>query len=353
MFNLEEIKTAFKSFVEQTSTSSFKLDFDSYAVDYHISLNYDIEGKTILNNDAFPLVKISNLNLFLAKLLKLSNLMASFHNNDKIYFDFSKDSFLKYLLLSFFSNMNEFDYNNPLSYIDKMTIAYCHNYYIGEEKLAGNILVNSELINIYEQSAKNIATMESPLYKQFIFKNRDYTYVSPKIHYYIANNVVFITGIQNSKKKNINPLSKKLDRYFRKVDAGLEDVEKSEDKVLTIKDISPSFLVALTLFISSFKEYNNFCLIDYLPLKYHNRIGVLKAKNIDIEEANKIQTNVTNKFILTGERFCEHFDNADFYYINGFFNIYMEQYEQQYGNIIYDIYESLNKSHINENNKKI
>ena len=51
---------------------------------------------------------------------------------------------------------------------------------------------------------------------------------------YVRNNVVtdgkvYILGIQNNKNQNKNNLCKKIDRYFRKMDKGLEAYEQSKN----------------------------------------------------------------------------------------------------------------------------
>ena len=88
MFCQNDVALAFKSFVKQTSTSSFKIIFeDGGNIDYHLSLNYEIEGNSIIKNDEFPLFKIENLSIFLERLTELLNKMYDFHLKDKdIYY---------------------------------------------------------------------------------------------------------------------------------------------------------------------------------------------------------------------------------------------------------------------------
>lgn len=353
MFHTEEIKEKLNNFIKQTNSSTFKIDCDGWEVDYHISLNHFVEGKKFFNNDFLPLLKINNVDLFASKLTILLNLKAKFHEFDLEYFDFSRDNYMDYLLMSSFINMCEDDFNYPLNYLDRMIEAYTRKYSINKLSLIGCLNLTDKKLNIYESSSKNIASMESPLYKVFIFTDENEKFVTPKIHYYIANDTVYIMGIQGLKERQSNSLSKRLDRYFRKVDAGLEEIEKSEnDKIETLKDISPSFLVALTLFISSFKDYKKFYLVDYLPLRYQNKLGVLKQQGKDLESADALQKNITNKFMFTGARFCEHFENADFEFVNSYLKINVETYNHQCGNIIYDLYESI-KIKQNKNLKKI
>lgn len=354
MFSKNDVTLAFKEFVKQTSTSSFKIIFDDGSnIDYHISLNYEIEGKSIIKNDALPLFKIENLFVFLEKLTELLNLMYEFHLKDKEYFDFSNKNYLNYLLMSCITNMHENDFNYSLDYVNALIDAYNYNYNLDNKIYKGSIYLNNKKIKIYEETKKNIASMESPVYKQFIFEDTtacddDRFYISPRVHYYTLGKKTYIKGIQNSIKVQKNKISKQLDRYFRKVDDGIDpSINISENgEVSNIRDVSPSFLVSLTLFIASFEDNQLFFMPDYLPLKYQNKIGVLNSKKEDSQEADRIQKNITNRFLLTGLRLSEHFDNLSTDFFNGYLTLKKEQYTHKEGNILYNLYETMKKVQI-------
>ena len=48
-----------------------------------------------------------------------------------------------------------------------------------------------------------------------------------------------------------------------------------------------------------------------------------------MDEADIIQKNITNKFLLTGARFCSHFENSYFYYDNGGLKIYFDEFHMK------------------------
>ena len=119
MYSVNKVSDCFKNFIKQTSTSTFKIYFDEGDfIDYHISLNYNIEDSFIINKENSPIIKIDNLSEFINNLTILLNKMASFHISDKEKFDFNDDNFLKYLLMSCITNMNEMDFNYPDKYLD-------------------------------------------------------------------------------------------------------------------------------------------------------------------------------------------------------------------------------------------
>ncbi len=295
-------------------------------------------------NDSVPILKISNYSSFINRLGLLLDLMEKFHENDKDYYNLDNYQFKRYLLMSLFSNMNETDFNYPLEYLSKMTEAYSTNYDFSLKKLVGKINIKGKEIEIYETLSKNLASMEAPVKKCFIFKSGNDEVNSPKIYYYIANKVCHIMAIQNNKNIEKNELSKILDRYFRKLDKGLNDIERT-DNTESIKDISPNFLATLTLFIASLPEISNFSMNDYSPLRYMNRVGVFSSRNDDTNKVDSIQTNITNKFLLTGLRLCEHFDFPN-YFFNNLFMFKKSGYVKKDDNIIYTLYESLNKENL-------
>ena len=63
-----------------------------------------------------------------------------------------------------------------------------------------------------------------------------------------------------------------------------------------------------------------------------------------IEEIDRIQTNITNKFLMTGIRICEHFDNFAYDFFEGILKIDTRDYKHHEGNIIYDLYESIKQN---------
>ena len=346
MFACEEIEKSFKSFVKRSTNESFKVALDDkHKRDYHMSFNYIIEGNYIIGDYNNPTFKISNLNIFIQKLTVLINLMAKFHLEDKEYFEFSENNFLDYLLVSCFSNMSESDLNFPLSYLDRQINAYSRSYNF-EDVVVGSLNLKEKNILVNSVTKKNRSTMEAPLYTQFYFSYNGEKYLLPKIHYYIVNNKCYIMGIQNGKNKQDNTLSKNMSRYLRKLDKGLDDISQSENgEVLTEKDISPSFLAALILFISSNKNISSFYFPDYLPLRYINKVGVLNDKGEDIAEADRIQTNVTNKLLLTASRVGLHFDNSEISLnSDGFLQLQFNSSQKNKANIITDLYNSISLS---------
>ena len=351
MLSVQNVDKLFRDFAKQTLNGSLKIVFanDLFSenpfavdiVDYKIGLNYIIEGKEKIENEQNPTLNISNYKTFIENLTELMNKKYEYHYNDKNYMTLTEEGYLNFLLMGIISNMQEMDFNYPIGYLNRMIDAYDKKYEFDNKKEVGNFKIGDLNTTIVQYDRKNMATMETMVSRQFLIKKDDQEVLLPRIHYYISGNKVYILGIQNYSKDKDNSLSKKVDRYLRKMDKGLEEYEQSDNgKVEGIKDISVAALASLVLFMSSYSEYQEFYMTDYLPIRYMNKLKN-DVTDEDINKIDKIQTNITDKFLMTGVRLCEHFDNLDCDFFNGVLKIDVSEYKHQEGNIIYDLYESI------------
>ena len=351
MYSIEQVLDRFGKFMKESTLDTYCLTYpDGSSIDYKISFNYEINGKQLHTDDNKPLFKITNFPEYIKKLTILINIMASYHIDDKSYFDFNDDNFLDYLIVCIVCNMNEQDFNNALACLDKKINSYKTNYNY-EKKDLGTIKLKDKELTISKQCKKNQASMESPAHVRFTISDGKETWTSPKIHYYMDKNKCYIMAIQSTSKKQDNRLSKDLDRFFRKFDKGLEDIEKSPNgEVNTPKDISPSFLAALTMFMASNDGISEYYMIDFLPVRYINKEGVLIQRNESLEELERIQTNITNKFLFTGVRLCMHFDNSSYDLNNGYLEINFNDKTSNRDNVLFDFYDSIkSKRNISKN----
>lgn len=343
MLSKEYVDKIFKKFVTLSNKDTFKIFYeDGTVTDYQIMLNYSIEGRVLRKNDNSPILMISDYNLFIDYLTALLNKMYDFCYGDKDYFEYNEDNYNLYLIMCCFLNMQETDFNYPIQYFDRLTKSFDIEYNFGSETLLGSFTLNGETIEIYEENKKNKATLEAFQSKKLKLKRGSDQFLLPKIHYYISGDAVYITGIQNNKKQEKTDFSKTIDRYFRKLDKGIDETPSENGEVNNIKDISPNALAALVFFIASNSEYTTFYMTDYLPLRYQNKLGNIKNED-DLNEINRIQKNATNRFLMTGARLCHHFQNWEYNFFNGIQRIYVKESNKssREDNIIYDLYESI------------
>ena len=117
------------------------------------------------------------------------------------------------------------------------------------------------------------------------------------------------------KKNEISPeeekFHKKIHRLLYKVDEGV-DVDRGNEKYpSTIKDVSSSAVISLLIFMELLdkKNINIVKAVPYLPIRYSSRrLAALDSERREelLERNDKIQGNITNKFLLTFERVAHH-----------------------------------------------
>ena len=136
------------------------------------------------------------------------------------------------------------------------------------------------------------------------------SFTLPKITFGFDNNKnVHVYSIQNKKNLEKTPIFKKLDRHFRAVN---KNIDPEDD----IAKVSPSALVAFTIFATYMEDngIKNFKFHSYMPLRYQAHYNQTFYQTFDEEEAikaaDKIEFNAVNKFINCAQRFCHHFPNS-------------------------------------------
>lgn len=144
------------------------------------------------------------------------------------------------------------------------------------------------------------------------FTDEEDEFILPRITFGIdKKKVVHVFAIQNKKELQKTPLFKKMDRHFRAVNKGI-------DPSSTLSQISPSSLVAFTIFASFFEDckLSDFVFHAYFPLRYQSHKYRSEHAFINdelaTEEANKIEFNATNKLLYCAMRFAHHFPNSEY-----------------------------------------
>ena len=293
-------------------------------------------------NNKYPIVNVDDYDAFLNKVEEYLSIAADFYHNDIAYFDLTdKNAYLKKLFLDLICNASIYDLNNINEYIDLKTKQLLDNKVKVQEEVIGKY----GSLDIKCEVKKNASNLEAP-YKMsisFVDENGD-KFVLPNISFGIIDDTAYVMCIQTSNKNNKDSLlAKKLDRYFRKVNKGVDSEEE-------IYNISPNALVALTIFFSylSNMKVNKIVAPNFMPIRYNN----LKVKTFNkykndnemkrenIAKVDYIQSNITEKFMNLFLRYAYHFSESDLCYddIKDEMNLTLKNnYSKLDDNIIYDI----------------
>lgn len=297
---LQEAKNG-KVFLETTEKNS-PWAFD---VNFFASTDKDLPSETNLA----PILKITNKNRLIKKIDEYLDEAKVFYEFEKKFFELTDESYKKKLIFDLFINASPFDFEFFIPYLETRKQMLNHHF-----SNRTRILGSYEDLKVLAKVEKKPSNIEAPFKMEIKLTDDNDEFVLPKITFGIDDKkVVHVYSIQNKKDIEKTPLFKKMDRHFRSVNKGI-------DPASTIAQISPSSLVAFTIFASYFESnnINEFVFHSYFPLRYQSHKNRSEHAFIDddlaSEEANKIEFNATNKLLYCAMRFSHHFPNSEYYY---------------------------------------
>ncbi len=302
---------------------------------FYAKFGKKVNGKTLENFD-FPIFEIPNYDLFIEKVSSYLEKAKSFYADDKEYFELSEAAFEEKLFFDLMVNTTDFEQKDIYTTIDRrekmLKEIPCGEKYIGE--YMGK--------RVYCKTSKNRSNIESPHKMIFTFKNEEGEFSLPALNFGIVDDQVYLFAVQNKKAKQTSTLAKKMDRYFRKLNAGvdMEDI---------VSSVSPNAVASFAIF-SSICEKNNIKEIvaqTILPIRYNATLSARERLDEDvkieaIEQLDKDQFNITNRFSYLFLRHNFHFPSsiADFDESRGVMTMQIDGGERNDGeNIIFSLYD--------------
>lgn len=289
-----------------------------------------------------PILKFPDRKTLIAKLDEYLPLAEHFYRHEKDYWCLDDTNFRKKLIFDIFVNSTPYDFENIYRYID-------HRKQMIQNKCSKKLRYLGSYLgyDVFGEISKCGSNLEAPYKMKMFLSSETESFTLPKITFGFDNERnVHIYSIQNKKNLEKTPIFKKLDRHFRAVN---KNIDPEDD----IAKVSPSSLVAFTIF-ASFMEYHDikeFKFHSYMPLRYqaHYNQAFYQTLNDDeaSEIANRIEYNSVNKFFNCVLRFCHHFPHSTLTFddfestLSLSVNTKLDEEEKQAfgldGNIIYDI----------------
>lgn len=269
-------------------------------------------AKNDSNNLYIPTLIIKDKNTFNNALNQYVKLAYNFY--DINYYDNEKE-YIKAILTLVWSNATIEDFSNPIQFLEKR-IDFLNNN-IDNDYLNKTFIGTSENLGDIEFFIKKETICEETPYSiNFIVNNE----LLPNLKFGISNNTAYFYAIHNRNKQVI---SKKLNRKMYKIDKGLNHNQESCDNnnFENIKDVTPSNIVVANAAIALLMKQgiNKFEIISFLPVRW-NAKELFFAKQIEKQNCNitiyeaeheRIQNNISDKFIRTFRRICHHFKNYE------------------------------------------
>ncbi len=291
--------------------------------------------------DAYPTLLISNPEKMVQAILDFMNIVKELKHKLlwlKSREHYSDEDVIRNVLTQIWFNANEYDFSNPIQFLKRQERLLCDSSFSEfeqETSLGAMATMGGNHLVVYrvQQSGSN----ESPYMMNIELHTEDGEGRAdlPSIRYAVdtdrnGERIAYIYAIQKQKKKYDNEesqkLQKKINRLLFKLNKGVLDKESDEFKEYhskrkakalkgnesypeNISDVSPSAVFSLATFIALLKQrgITKIKAPVFLPLRWqaHERLGR--------KEQERIQENVTNKFIRTFRRIAHHFLSVEIF----------------------------------------
>lgn len=228
-----------------------RINCDDY---YNIIFNTIVEDVSYISNLEnpnliIPTLKISNKSLFDKLLTEYVKKALEFYTVDSFNEEIQDNDkmIIKTIMTLLWSNATFDDFNNPIEFLNKRISFF-------DRKIKSKIIESKILkSNILAKSVKSSIYSETPYMFTLTLTDNEEKFNLPNIYYGIENDRVFIYSIQNVKQDQ-SMYSKIINRLLYKVNQGIDLEEEEKYDIGNIKDVTPSFIYALNIFISILKK---------------------------------------------------------------------------------------------------
>lgn len=234
----------------------------------------------------------------------------------------------KVIMGMLFADATAEDFNDILPYI-KRRIDFINNPFMKVHEtevlgysdiLGGEVHITCEKDSIYN---------ETPYYiNATIFNNELYMkgemecfYDFPLVKVGVSEDTAYIYAIQSKRKKD-SEFRKKINRKLYKVGEGFDNLEEREDE--NLKDVSASFVTVCSLLLGILEKngINKIVIPSLRIVRWNNKkesiekkVQILNQSERELyllnKEHERIQSNLSEKFIRTFLRLSHHFDGLE------------------------------------------
>lgn len=321
----------YNEIIKEASTGSVDADI-TYNILFNTIIpeeNINITSNIKLDNVLVPTLVIKNKKLFDELLSAYLDLALNFYNDNNYYIETTENTFYYYkvktILSILWSNATYEDFNDPINFLRKRISFFKNNLeeYNTLTDLGYSNILNS---NIKVKNTKSNLRNETPYKLEIVLDNNDSIYELPNIYYGICNNDLYIYAIQNRKNVNIenNSFQKFIKRKLYSINDGLDIKNETFENydIGNLKDVTPSFLLALNIIIGIFKgrDIENVIVPFIMYIRWNDKEIMFDKKERKIEGFDKlseqtkheyIQSNLTEKLIRTFLRLSYHSDGIE------------------------------------------
>lgn len=304
------IKDIFKEFIKEAADGEINAYFTYNIVFETIIHDNKITSCKAREGTLIPCLNINNYDEF-SKLLEVYvNKSLNFY--DLSSFDGNDREKIKMIIASLFANATFDDFASPIEFLNRR-IDFFDN---SKEETLESAFIPSLKSTLVSSITKDKIYNETPYELQSYFKSDDGIFKLPEVKFGIDHDTLYIYAIQNSIQEKTSYV-KKINRALYKVNDGFID-----DSTAELKDVTASFLVVGAILLSYMQNKNiskvkiSSMLIERWNAKRMAISKKSKYRNLTNEETEsllneqeRIQSNLTEKFLRTFLRLSEQYNN--------------------------------------------
>ena len=293
------IKDIFNEIIKEAENGTIKLQEEVYST----IINYDVFLKFTINKK-----EADGINLTIINEDKFFEKLEQYIKSSLIHYNLKyNDMNIKYIITMLLSNISKYDAQDLEKFLDKYIKFFEQsNLFRNNSKY-----VNDDIGHLVCLISKQSIHQETPYCFRSRFEKDDRYYNLPRISFGIKDGVCYIYAVQNKDKNVITDYNLE---YANKVKNNIRTVNKSINKY---RNVTPSFVVSLAIFISTMKNYgiNKFVAITNLPLRVQNRDMVTKHKIesksfiLKDEELERFKEVITKNNIRNNNQATKGFEN--------------------------------------------
>ena len=332
------IEDIFTELIQEAKEGKVIIDGEEWPIGFNTNILND--GKEIIYRDDRNMseLTIKDKVNFLKILEEYVNLELSFNRKVPSFINNKERNTIKWIMAYLFINATPEDFINPVLYI-KRRIAFLNDSTFSYLNEPVTLEIGTHFLNssIKIQKQTHSIAMETPYRIDLSLVNsiddKEVSYPLATVSYGICEEngekVCYVYSLMKPKTKYISKeevfYDKKIARMLYKLNEGIENYEVSEyfdykegnSKYYpegNITDVTPSFVLSLNVFLTLLQRegIHHLKAIPYLPVRYLSREIIASGMKDDDTRYqlklrnDKIQENITNKFIRTFRRMAFH-----------------------------------------------
>lgn len=323
------MKEIFYKIIEEAKNGKVIIDGDELPIGF----NTIIEDERYFGDCNNSTLVIKNKDSFFDLLLQYVSLELNFKR--KTIPNISDYDKVKLIITYLFANATTEDFLDPENLIMR-NIGFLSDTTFEQFNDGISIDTNSFIDSkITIKNCKNSIFMETPYKMEISLTNGTDIYPLANISYGISEEngqkVCYVYSLMNKISKQENSYSKKIKRLLYKLNDGILQQESkeylqyknniSEYYPENISDVTPSFVLALSIFMTLLQKENihTIKVVPYLPIRYLSRdIASSNMEDLNKKQElnarnNRIQENATDKFIRTFMRVKYHMKDLEIF----------------------------------------